>query len=151
MQATTIHQAAATNNSVLVCQLLKQGIAYDSLNRQGDTALHVATRHGHLRVAELLLAVDKQGTTPSIRNKKGHSPLMIATVRQPHDSLAMLTFLLQHRIQTTQEEVQLAFRLAVDMGRVDAVALFLRVAPIARNHTTVALRIGAVYGHCKLV
>ena len=70
----------------LVQLLLDYDADVEILDRNGETALHLATDRGHLQVTTLLLV---HGAKRDIRNKEDKTPFELAS-REGHHSVAQL-------------------------------------------------------------
>ncbi len=64
---TALHRAAAAGMAQNVTALLAAGAPYDSVDRDEDTALHLAFRHGHLGIARALIAAGARRDVPDAR------------------------------------------------------------------------------------
>lgn len=70
-RAKQLLQAAKTNQVELVKQYLAQGVNINYWDENGDTALHLAARAGHVTIVDLLL---KQPKIQRLPNAKGEYP-----------------------------------------------------------------------------
>jgi ankyrin repeat protein len=57
----------------IAAMLIEHGIVLTRKNVEGDTALHLAIKYGHLEIARRIL---QTGCSPDVRNLKGRPPLM---------------------------------------------------------------------------
>eukprot|EP00959_Pyramimonas_sp_CCMP1952_P446615 9351450-Pyramimonas_sp.AAC.3 len=60
--------------------LLVVGADVNSRNREGMTALHLAAREGHAKLAQLLI---DHGADPSATDNEGCTPYILGQVRDP--------------------------------------------------------------------
>jgi ankyrin repeat protein len=77
-KTTSLHLAAASGHSLLVCKLLKDGISRD-INRKdasGDTSLLGAVKNGHFDIAAQLLDANAD---PSLPDRSRQTPLHVAS------------------------------------------------------------------------
>jgi hypothetical protein len=84
--------------------LLSSGCPLNAVNVQGDTALHLATRHGDVKFIELLIGL---GCNCHIRNKQAQSALDVACTAAPSKmsnasrlSVRQLMMTLEPRLRT---------------------------------------------------
>ena len=78
--------AARNGHAKVVRLLLGVGVAVNTLDRSGDTALLDASRHGHVDVVNALL---QAGADAEIANRRGEAPLGVAR-EGGHDSVVEL-------------------------------------------------------------
>lgn len=90
---THLHNAVAGTEDLpeLVAALIAVGLAVDAANTDGDTALHVAARSGHVQACRALVAA---GANVMRRNNKNRIPgkqLKVRDVqqREPHSLLGI--------------------------------------------------------------
>lgn len=74
--AEAFHQAAATGDAVTVLSQLERGIAVDTLDAEGRTALQLASFDGHDEVVKLLL---DRGANVNHMDAVGRTSLMFAS------------------------------------------------------------------------
>ena len=74
-QATVLHHAAATNQIAVMQYVIESGIELNATNKDGNTALHVATLQQHAEAVSLLLS---NGINDEILNLEKHAGLHIA-------------------------------------------------------------------------
>lgn len=72
------HAAVARGDEKAVATLLKKGIAFDSRNAQGETALLIAVQQGRTRIAELLIA---RGADINAQAQNRDTPWLLAGAR----------------------------------------------------------------------
>lgn len=87
----TILHLAASENSKLVSLLLEKGKCFsfiNSLDKDGDTPLHLAVMKGKSKSVSVLLSA---GADPSIRNLLGKTPLDIAHIVGKKKSIEILS------------------------------------------------------------
>lgn len=99
-----------------VLDLIKLGHSLEVENELGETALHVASKHGRLKVAELLLA---NGASYTHRTKEGFSPMGLAAAEGAVEILSLLLSAGDCAANYTGEHGPL--HLAASHGRSDAV------------------------------
>ncbi len=78
LTATEIHNAVQKLDAKRTERLLKQGADIDAVDEKGETAMHIAARHGRLSMIRLLLA---HNPNLYIENHKGYTPLGVAIAR----------------------------------------------------------------------
>ncbi|MGV6809625.1 MAG: ankyrin repeat domain-containing protein [bacterium] len=78
----TFHKAAANGNLSRLQQCLKVGVAIDTTEANGWTALHAAAKHGQYEIIEELLTMN---ASPLIKDKNGKSALDIAQSVEPSE------------------------------------------------------------------
>jgi len=69
--AAPIHDAAAKGDYNKVESLLRTGVAVDTQNERGQTAMNIAAGYGHYGLVNLLL---QWGANPNIVDKNGFNP-----------------------------------------------------------------------------
>jgi len=87
---TALHLSSYMNLSSVVEALIRQQVALDVRNRQGNTALHLACREGHLEAARLLVAA-QPGLT-AVMNYEGLTCLHLAV---KHEHIRVVEMLMQ--------------------------------------------------------
>ncbi|KAF5296308.1 hypothetical protein FQA39_LY12525 [Lamprigera yunnana] len=70
---TALHVAAEANNASVTIALLQNHVDYNACNNNGDNALHIAVREGHLNVVKALLT--ESPINAEHVNLKGRNPL----------------------------------------------------------------------------
>jgi len=87
-QETPLHVAADEGYYQVVQLLVKEGkINVNRRDVDGDTALHEAADEGHLAIVKFLV---ENGADPSIKNKKGRTPLDEAQDEKRQDVIKFL-------------------------------------------------------------
>lgn len=130
----TILHLAASENSKLVSLLLEKGKCFsfiNSLDKDGDTPLHLAVMKGKSKSVSVLLSA---GADPSIRNLLGKTPLDIAHIVGKKKSIEILSQAPKEKttmeiirelvslVSTlTQEKIQLQTQITGLSGKLDVV------------------------------
>ncbi|XP_014231264.1 tankyrase-2-like [Trichogramma pretiosum] len=83
-------------------------VLVDARDKEGNTPLHLALRHGHRNLTKLLLA---RGADPNIVNEDGETPLHVNCQRYRDDDLAELFFKVNDEIKRTQVRVNVQDKL----------------------------------------
>ncbi|CAD1469434.1 unnamed protein product, partial [Heterotrigona itama] len=83
-----MRMAAATNNTIMMRNLLNFGISPNCCDIQGRTPLHLASCRGYTEMVRLLL---QYGADPNIRDSVGNTPLHLAAVTS---KISVVTLLL---------------------------------------------------------
>ena len=112
LQQNQLRAAAARGDSTTAKCLLEAGVNADSINREGNTALHLATESGHYHVAEQLI---RYGAHPNTTNKAGITPIELA-VAKGHTNIAEM-------LSEAKKTPGIFF--AVGHGRVDLLEVWL--------------------------
>lgn len=69
---TPLHEACECGGRIEVARLLiNHGASIEAVNEQGQTALHLACRHGHLRTIYLMV---ESGANVSVKDNVGRTP-----------------------------------------------------------------------------
>lgn len=85
--ADPLHEAATKGELPKVKTLVTRGANISGVNSQGETALHLAIKHGHKRVSEFLLA---HGADVNAQNAYGDTPLHYAAEAKHADLVELL-------------------------------------------------------------
>ena len=72
-----LHYAANNGSSLLVLQLINDGINIDAQDAIGWTPLHFAAQNSHFAIIDLLL---EYNANPNLHDKQGNGPLWIAAM-----------------------------------------------------------------------
>ncbi|KAK9294743.1 hypothetical protein QLX08_010729 [Tetragonisca angustula] len=83
-----MRMAAATNNTIMMRDLLNSGVSPNCCDVQGRTPLHLASCRGYTEMVRLLL---QHGADPNIRDSVGNTPLHLAAVTS---KISVVTLLL---------------------------------------------------------
>ncbi|KAF3422019.1 hypothetical protein E2986_09298 [Frieseomelitta varia] len=83
-----MRMAAATNNTIMMRDLLNSGVSPNCCDVQGRTPLHLASCRGYTEMVHLLL---QHGADPNIRDSVGNTPLHLAAVTS---KISVVTLLL---------------------------------------------------------
>lgn len=75
-----MHCACHENHDQAVVTLIKYGANANLTNNKGETPLHIAARHGFMKIVQIL--VDLGGADPTIKGEKG-TALDVAMVGSP--------------------------------------------------------------------
>ncbi|XP_072325117.1 uncharacterized protein bcl3 isoform X2 [Scyliorhinus torazame] len=78
LRQTPLHLAVITKHSSLVRQLVTNGASRVLLDRNGQTAVHLACEHSSLECLQSLLASGQERIDLEIRNYDGYTPLHVA-------------------------------------------------------------------------
>ncbi len=77
MDRSKLHYAANNGSSLLVLQLINDGINIDAQDAIGWTPLHFAAQNSHFAIIDLLL---EYNANPNLHDKQGNGPLWIAAM-----------------------------------------------------------------------
>ena len=79
-RTTQLLRAAETGDEKRVRELVAAGAPLDLVDFNGESALHLASYIGHVRIAKLLLdgKYEGKGADKILQNKNGWTPLMLA-------------------------------------------------------------------------
>ncbi|XP_078061691.1 uncharacterized protein bcl3 [Mustelus asterias] len=87
LRQTPLHLAVITKHSSIVRQLVTSGASRVLLDRNGQTAVHLACEHSSLECLQSLLAHGRDRIDLEIRNYDGYTPLHVA-VNSCHREIA---------------------------------------------------------------
>lgn len=87
-----IHLSAINYDKRIMEIILALKPNLDLKNRNGDTALHLAIKHGNIFAVQKLLDA---GASKNIKNKKGYTPIMVALLNNTDDKLHNNFYLLR--------------------------------------------------------
>ncbi|XP_054855776.1 B-cell lymphoma 3 protein isoform X2 [Eublepharis macularius] len=93
LRQTPLHLAVITAQPALVKLLLSHGASPMVLDRNGQTALHLACEHGSLQCLQEMLEGHPSPLDLEARNFEGFTPLHVAVAASNHD---MILTLLEH-------------------------------------------------------
>lgn len=119
--AQTIFQLVRAGDAQRLQPLFEQGLPANLCNHKGNSLLMLASYHGHIDMAKLLL---EYGADPEIRNDHGQTPLMGAAYK---GDLAMVELLLNSGadVESTAPDCKTALMMAAMFNRTQVVALLL--------------------------
>ncbi|MBM3886810.1 hypothetical protein FJ364_02665 [Candidatus Dependentiae bacterium] len=89
---TPLHHAVTHKQDYTVLTLLQLGANAESKNSVGNTALHLAAKHGFTQILEILL--NKTFIDPDLRNDSNQTALHFAVL---HNQVACIKLLLEYR------------------------------------------------------
>lgn len=137
-------RAAESDDVAALARLVEQGIAPDTRNAAGDTALHAAAVAGMKKAADFLL--DRK-LPVDVAGAEGRTPLMAAVLAGPP---AMARYLLSQKADPLKKDAAgyKPLMLAVKAGRADMVA---ELAPYEREKLDDALLIAALEGRAAVI
>ncbi|XP_015281361.1 PREDICTED: B-cell lymphoma 3 protein [Gekko japonicus] len=90
LRQTPLHLAVITGQPALVKLLLSHGASPMVLDRNGQTALHLACEHGSLRCLQEMLEGRPSPLDLEARNFEGFTPLHVAVATSNHDVILTL-------------------------------------------------------------
>ncbi|KAJ6663521.1 hypothetical protein lerEdw1_009600 [Lerista edwardsae] len=90
LRQTPLHLAVITAQPTLVKMLLSHGASPMVLDRNGQTALHLACEHGSLHCLRELLEGSPAPLDLEARNFEGFTPLHVAVASSNHDTILTL-------------------------------------------------------------
>lgn len=119
--AQKLFQLARLGDAEILGPLLARGVPANLCNHKGDSLLMLASYHGHLDAAKLLL---QHGADPEIRNDMGQTPIAGAAYK---GDLGMVQLLLGHGadVEGATPDGKTALMLAAMFNRVEVVDLLL--------------------------
>jgi len=137
-------RAVESDDVVALARLVEQGMAVDTRNAAGDTALHAAAVAGMRKSADFLL--DRK-LPVDVAGAEGRTPLMAAVLAGPP---AMARYLLSQKADPLKKDAAgyKPLMLAVKAGRADMVA---ELAPYDREKLDDALLIAALEGRAAVI
>ncbi|XP_030630269.1 KN motif and ankyrin repeat domain-containing protein 2 [Chanos chanos] len=104
----------------VVQQLMQLGDVNARVGQVGQTALHLAVRHGRLPIVRLLL---EQGANPNVQDRAGTTPLIIACDRGHTEIVKVLLQNADCDVNLTDKGGRSALSLATQASRTDIVDL----------------------------
>ncbi|XP_067874576.1 uncharacterized protein bcl3 [Heterodontus francisci] len=90
LRQTPLHLAVITKQSNIVRQLVNNGASRVLLDRNGQTAVHLASEHGSLACLQSLLGSGRENVDLEIRNYDGYTPLHVAVNSRHKELVALL-------------------------------------------------------------
>jgi ankyrin repeat protein len=137
-------RAAESDDVVVLEKLVKGGIAVDTRNAAGDTALHAAAVAGMRKGADFLL--DRK-LPVDVTGAEGRTPLMSAVLTGPPE---MVRYLLSQKADPLKKDAAgyKPLMLAVRAGRAEMVA---ELAPYDREKLDDALLVAALEGKAAVI
>lgn len=137
-------RAAESDDVVVLEKLVKGGIAVDTRNAAGDTALHAAAVAGMRKGADFLL--DRK-LPVDVAGAEGRTPLMSAVLTGPPE---MVRYLLSQKADPMKKDAAgyKPLMLAVRAGRAEMVA---ELAPYDREKLDDALLVAALEGKAAVI
>ena len=137
-------RAAESDDLKALEQLVSNGIAVDTKNAAGDTALHAAAGAGMKKSADFLL--DRK-IPVDVTGAEGRTPLMVAVMRGTPD---MVRYLLSQKADPHKKDAHgyKPLMLAVKEGRGDMIG---ELAPYDREKLDDALLVAALEGKASVI
>ena len=137
-------RAAESDDPAMLGELMKHGIAADTRNSSGDTALHAAAVAGMKKSVDFLL---EKGVPVDVTGAEERTPLMAAVV---NGSPSMARYLLSRKADPRRKDAQgfTPLMLAVTRGRPGMVA---ELAPHDRENLDAALLVSALEGRAGAI
>ncbi len=137
-------RAAESDDVAVLGKLVEHGIAVDTRNAAGDTALHAAAVAGMRKSADFLL--DRK-LPVDVTGAEGRTPLMSAVVSGPPE---MVRYLLSQKADPLKKDAEgiKPLMLAVREGRAEMVA---ELAPYDREKLDDALLVAALEGKAAVI
>ncbi|XP_059497240.1 B-cell lymphoma 3 protein-like isoform X2 [Stegostoma tigrinum] len=80
LRQTPLHLAVITKQPTIISQLMANGASSTSLDRNGQTAAHLACEHSSLECLRALLAGGHERVDLEIRNYEGYTPLHVSVI-----------------------------------------------------------------------
>jgi ankyrin repeat protein len=139
-----LFRAAESDDVTVLGELLEHGLAVDTRNATGDTALHAAAVAGMKKSADFLL--DRK-LPVDVVGAEGRTPLMVAVLS---GSPEMVRYLLSQKADPLLKDAagNKALMLAVRAGRAEMVA---ELAPYDREKLDTALLVAALEGKAEVI
>lgn len=129
-----------------ILSVVDTGIDLDTRNCDGDTALILASRGGHIEIAELLLA---RGADPNLQDKFGYTALMSASYRGYAEIVGMLLKRgADPNLQDDYEDTALIF--ASCKGHVGIVEILLKHGADPKLRDQTASKMAIREGHIEV-
>jgi uncharacterized protein len=156
---TPLHSVATSGNWEESARLLDQtDVDINATNKNGETALHFAVKHGHTTIVEFFL---KRGANIHITNLSGKTALDYA-VGNANEGLIRLLLKCGAQVNiknlpygNNTGQAVILFHVAVNIGRFDVVQTFIRhaivhITAVDKEQNT-ALHLAQKAGHRKMV
>jgi len=137
-------RAAESDDVAIMAKLVESGIAADTRNSAGDTALHAAAAAGMKKSADFLL---DHKVPVDVTGADGRTPLMAAVLT---GSRPMVRYLLSQKADPLKKDAKgyKPLMLAVSEGRAEMVA---ELAPYDRENLDAALLVAALEGRAGVI
>ena len=120
---TPLMSAAAAGNERVVGVLLDNGASWELQNADGEAALHLALKHGHMHCVSLLL---ERKCDPNVRTSSGATPLIVAaSAGQDLTAIRMLIDASGSSVDCSDQNGCTALIHAAQRGHFDATRLLL--------------------------
>ncbi|KAL4588220.1 hypothetical protein LXL04_001102 [Taraxacum kok-saghyz] len=110
---------AASSNRVDLMEVLCMGyldIDVDSIDSEGQTALHVAARYGYTEVIQFLITI---GSDPDLPDHHGWTPLHCCSIGGHVEAVEFLLNCIRYAKYAVTKQGKTAFDLAVENGHTD--------------------------------
>lgn len=131
----SIHQLAknGTSHDITVKLFLDASIKVNDVDDKGESALHVAARHGRRSIAKLLIG---KGADPSLKNIRGITPLH-AAVASGHTDIVLILLDNGADINATDEEGCSPSHHAAFYDRIEILLVLINAGANARDFANV--------------
>lgn len=145
-----LHYAAFRGHHAIVKLLLERAIETERRTVEGWTALHLAIKEGHQKVAAELL---RAGASPFSLDRNGHSPLMMVTIYDYKvDLLGEIMTSMHMESDGKKPPLCKALGEAAAVGNIRAMRLLLSLeSPLSCEHSIPPLHRAAIQDHDEAV
>ena len=129
---TPLMVAAATDQEHIVNHLIRRGASMKISGPKGDTAFHLACRHGGVDVASIFL---KHAELLDVRGAEGRTPLM-SSIRGSRADTAKLLLDSTGNVEASDEDGKTALHYAAMKGQTEVVRLLIIDRGANQDRTT---------------